>query len=152
MIETVKKRIMILVVFLSAAVLTFALAGCNSSSDTNVVLPEPDSVESVQLQFCDDSCTVSKVVDITDDNKSVITELIEASCGRWSESINDNPQEVPYVVFDIRTENHENDMALYIYEKGNNYYIEQPYIGRWTTSEALYDMVYDYANHEGHSE
>jgi hypothetical protein len=42
-------------------------------------LPEPDSVESVQLQFCDDSCTVSKVVDITDDNKSVITELIESN-------------------------------------------------------------------------
>ena len=152
MIETVKKRITIIVLILSAAVLSFAFADCTSSSDTKVDLPEPESVESIQLQFCDDSCTVSKIVDITDDNKSVITELIASSCGRWSESINDNPQEVPYVVFDIRTENHENDMALYIYEKGNNYYIEQPYIGRWTTSEALYDMVYDYANHEGHSE
>ncbi len=87
-----------------------------------------------------------------DDNKSVITELIASSCGRWRESVNDNPLEASYVIITICTENHENDRTLYIYEKGKNYYVEQPYIGRWTTSVELYDMVFDYADHEGQSE
>lgn len=144
-------RIEIKVLILSVAVLALVFASCSSSRDKRVDLPETDSVESIQLQFCDDSCTVSKVVDITDDNKSVITELIASSCGRWRESVNDNPLEASYLIINICTENHENDRTLYIYEKGKNYYVEQPYIGRWTTSVELYDMVFDYADHEGQS-
>lgn len=151
-VETVKKRITILVLILSASVLSFAYTGCTSSSDTKVDLPESDSVESIQLQFCDDSCTVSGIVDITDEDKSVITELIKSSCGKWDESVNDNPQEVPYVVINIYTENQEEDKTVFVYEKNNHYYVEQPYAGIWTASEELYDMVYDYAEHANHSE
>ena len=66
-----KRRIFMIIVCSMA--LSFLLAGCASSSDTEVDLPEADNVESIQLQFCDDSCTVSEIVDITDDNKNVIT-------------------------------------------------------------------------------
>ena len=67
-----KRRIFMIIVCSMA--LSFLLAGCASSSDTEVDLPEADNVESIQLQFCDDSCTVSEIVDITDDNKNVITD------------------------------------------------------------------------------
>ncbi|MBQ6440150.1 MAG: DUF5301 domain-containing protein [Mogibacterium sp.] len=149
-VETVKKRITILVLILSAAVLSFAYAGCASARDKKVDLPEADSIESIQLQFCDDSCTVSEIVDITDDNKNVITELIKSACGKWDESVNDNPQEVPYVVINIHTENQEEDRTVFVYEKNKHYYVEQPYAGVWTASEELYDMVYDYAEHANH--
>ena len=66
-----------------------------------------------------------------------------------------NPKDILMVNFrvinsthiNIFTENHEDDRALYLYKKGKNFYVEQPYIGRWTTSEDLYDMVCSYAEH-----
>ena len=63
--------------------LSFLLAGCASSSDTEVDLPEADNVESIQLQFCDDSCTVSEIVDITDDNKTVYKKDVETLSRDW---------------------------------------------------------------------
>ena len=111
-------------------------------------MPEAASIESIQLKFCDDSCTVTDIVDIKDDNKNVITDLIKSSCGKWDESVNDNPQEVPYVVINIHTENQEGDRTLFVYEKNKHYYVEQPYTGIWTATEELYDMVYNYADSE----
>ena len=145
-----KRRIFMIIVCSMA--LSFLLAGCASSSDTEVDLPEADNVESIQLQFCDDSCTVSEIVDITDDNKNVITALIKSSCGKWSESVNDNPQEVPYVVINIHTENQEEDRTVFVYERNKHYYVEQPYAGVWTSTEELYDMVYNYADSEEQEE
>ena len=142
-----RMRVAAVAVVVYVAVIAFVLAGCASTRSKSVDLPETSSVESIQLQFCDDSCTVSKAVDIIDDNKNVISELIASSCGKWSESVNDSPQEVPFVIINIFTENHEDDRALYLYKKGKNFYVEQPYIGRWTTSEDLYDMVCSYAEH-----
>ena len=98
-----KRRVFIIIV--CAAILSLMLAGCASARDKKVDLPEAASIESIQLKFCDDSCTVTDIVDIKDDNKNVITDLIKSSCGKWDESVNDNPQEVPYVVINIHTEN-----------------------------------------------
>ena len=112
-----KRRIFMIIVCSMA--LSFLLAGCASSSDTEVDLPEADK-----------------------------TELIESSCGNWSESVNDNPQEVPYVVVNIRTENPEEDRTVFIYEKSKHYYVEQPYAGVWKSTEELYDTVYNYAEPE----
>ena len=112
-------------------------------------MPEAASIESIQLKFCDDSCTVTDIVDIKDDNKNVITDdLIKSSCGKWDESVNDNPQEVPYVVINIHTENQEEDRTVFVYERNKHYYVEQPYAGVWTSTEELYDMVYNYADSE----
>lgn len=141
-----KRRVFIIIV--CAAILSLMLAGCASARDKKVDLPEAASIESIQLKFCDDSCTVTDIVDIKDDNKNVITELIESSCGNWSESVNDNPQEVPYVVVNIRTENPEEDRTVFIYEKSKHYYVEQPYAGVWKSTEELYDTVYNYAEPE----
>ncbi|MBQ6439450.1 MAG: DUF5301 domain-containing protein [Mogibacterium sp.] len=138
----------ILMMIVCIAVLALVFGGCSSSRDKQINLPVGDSVQSIQLQFCDDSCTVSRILDITDDNKKVITELIESSCGNWSESVNDNPQEVPYVVVNIRTENPEEDRTVFIYEKSKHYYVEQPYAGVWKSTEELYDTVYNYAEPE----
>ena len=110
-------------------------------------MPEAASIESIQLKFCDDSCTVTDIVDIKDDNKNVITDLIKSSCGKWDESVNDNPQEVPYVVINIHTENQEEDRTVFVYERNKHYYVEQPYAGVW-----LYDMVYNYADSEKQDE
>ena len=121
-----KRRIFMIIVCSMA--LSFLLAGCASSSDTEVDLPEADNVESIQLQFCDDSCTVSEIVDITDDNKNVIT------------------------VINIHTENQEGDRTVFVYEKNKHYYVEQPYTGIWTATEELYDMVYNYADSEEQDE
>jgi hypothetical protein len=82
----------------------------------------------------------------------VITALIKSSCGKWSESVNDNPQEVPYVVINIHTENQEGDRTVFVYEKNKHYYVEQPYTGVWTATEELYDMVYNYADSEEQDE
>ena len=138
-----KRRVFIIIV--CAAILSLMLAGCASARDKKVDLPEAASIESIQLKFCDDSCTVTDIVDIKDDNKNVITDLIKSSCGKWDESVNDNPQEVPYVVINIHTENQEEDRAVFVYEKNKHYYVEQPYAGVWTSTEELYDMVYNYA-------
>ena len=116
-------------------------------------MPEAASIESIQLKFCDDSCTVTDIVDIKDDNKNVITDdLIKSSCGKWDESVNDNPQEVPYVVINIHTENQEEDRTVFVYEKNKHYYVEQPYTGIWTATEELYDIVYNYADSEEQDE
>lgn len=139
-----KRRVFIIIV--CAAILSLMLAGCASARDKKVDLPEAASIESIQLKFCDDSCTVTDIVDIKDDNKNVITDLIKSSCGKWDESVNDNPQEVPYVVINIHTENQEEDRAVFVYEKNKHYYVEQPYAGVWTSTEELYDMVYNYAD------
>ena len=138
-----KRRIFMIIVCSMA--LSFLLAGCASSSDTEVDLPEADNVESIQLQFCDDSCTVSEIVDITDDNKNVITALIKSSCGKWRESVNDNPQEVPYVIVNFHTVNQDEDRSLYVYKQDDQYYVEQPYRGRWTTTEELFDLISNYS-------
>ena len=139
-----KRRVFIIIV--CAAILSLMLAGCASARDKKVDLPEAASIESIQLKFCDDSCTVTDIVDIKDDNKNVITDLIKSSCGKWDESVNDNPQEVPYVVINIHTENQEEDRAVFVYEKNKHYYVEQPYAGVWTSTEELYDIVYNYAD------
>ena len=139
-----KRRVFIIIV--CAAILSLMLAGCASARDKKVDLPEAASIESIQLKFCDDSCTVTDIVDIKDDNKNVITDLIKSSCGKWDESVNDNPEEVPYVVINIHTENQEEDRAVFVYEKNEHYYVEQPYAGVWTSTEELYDMVYNYAD------
>ena len=116
-------------------------------------MPEAASIESIQLKFCDDSCTVTDIVDIKDDTKNVITDdLIKSSCGKWDESVNDNPQEVPYVVSNIHTENQEEDRTVFVYERNKHYYVEQPYAGVWTSTEELYDMVYNYADSEKQDE
>ena len=138
-----KRRIFMIIVCSMA--LSFLFAGCASSSDTEVDLPEADNVESIQLQFCDDSCTVSEIVDITDDNKNVITALIKSSCGKWRESVNDNPQEVPYVIVNFHTVNQDEDRSLYVYKQDDQYYVEQPYRGRWTTTEELFDLISNYS-------
>ena len=145
-----KRRVFIIIV--CAAILSLMLAGCASARDKKVDLPEAASIESIQLKFCDDSCTVTDIVDIKDDNKNVITDLIKSSCGKWDESVNDNPQEVPYVVINIHTENQEEDRAVFVYEKNKHYYVEQPYAGVWTSTEELYDMVYNYADSEKQDE
>ena len=145
-----KRRVFIIIV--CAAILSLMLAGCASARDKKVDLPEAASIESIQLKFCDDSCTVTDIVDIKDDNKNVITDLIKSSCGKWDESVNDNPQEVPYVVINIHTENQEEDRAVFVYEKNKHYYVEQPYAGVWTSTEELYDMVYNYADSEEQDE
>ena len=139
-----KRRVFIIIV--CAAILSLMLAGCASARDKKVDLPEAASIESIQLKFCDDSCTVTDIVDIKDDNKNVITNLIKSSCGKWDESVNDNPQEVPYVVINIHTENQEEDRTVFVYERNKHYYVEQPYAGVWTSTEELYDMVYNYAD------
>lgn len=141
-----KRRVFIIIV--CAAILSLMLAGCASARDKKVDLPEAASIESIQLKFCDDSCTVTDIVDIKDDNKNVITDLIKSSCGKWDESVNDNPQEVPYVVINIHTENQEEDRTVFVYERNKHYYVEQPYAGVWTSTEELYDMVYNYAEPE----
>ena len=145
-----KRRVFIIIV--CAAILSLMLAGCASARDKKVDLPEAASIESIQLKFCDDSCTVTDIVDIKDDNKNVITDLIKSSCGKWDESVNDNPQEVPYVVINIHTENQEEDRTVFVYEKNKHYYVEQPYAGVWTSTEELYDMVYNYADSEEQDE
>lgn len=141
-----KRRVFIIIV--CAAILSLMLAGCASARDKKVDLPEAASIESIQLKFCDDSCTVTDIVDIKDDNKNVITDLIKSSCGKWDESVNDNPQEVPYVVINIHTEYQEEDRTVFVYERNKHYYVEQPYAGVWTSTEELYDMVYNYADSE----
>ena len=146
-----KRRVFIIIV--CAAILSLMLAGCASARDKKVDLPEAASIESIQLKFCDDSCTVTDIVDIKDDNKNVITDdLIKSSCGKWDESVNDNPQEVPYVVINIHTENQEEDRTVFVYERNKHYYVEQPYAGVWTSTEELYDMVYNYADSEKQDE
>jgi hypothetical protein len=145
-----KRRVFIIIV--CAAILSLMLAGCASARDKKVDLPEAASIESIQLKFCDDSCTVTDIVDIKDDNKNVITDLIKSSCGKWDESVNDNPQEVPYVVINIDTENQEEDRTVFVYERNKHYYVEQPYAGVWTSTEELYDMVYNYADSEKQDE
>jgi hypothetical protein len=145
-----KRRVFIIIV--CAAILSLMLAGCASARDKKVDLPEAASIESIQLKFCDDSCTVTDIVDIKDDNKNVITDLIKSSCGKWDESVNDNPQEVPFVVINIHTENQEEDRTVFVYERNKHYYVEQPYAGVWTSTEELYDMVYNYADSEKQDE
>ena len=145
-----KRRVFIIIV--CAAILSLMLAGCASARDKKVDLPEAASIESIQLKFCDDSCTVTDIVDIKDDNKNVIIDLIKSSCGKWDESVNDNPQEVPCVVINIHTENQEEDRTVFVYERNKHYYVEQPYAGVWTSTEELYDMVYNYADSEKQDE
>ena len=125
--------------------LVLAFACCTASSDKKVDLPETDRIDSIELQFSDDSCTVSKIVSIDGEDKDTITELIRTTCKKWRESVNDNPQEVPYVIVNFHTVNQDEDRSLYVYRQDDQYYVEQPYRGRWTTTEELFDLINSYA-------
>ena len=125
--------------------LVLAFACCTASSDKKVDLPETDRIDSIELQFSDDSCTVSKIVSIDGKDKDTITELIRTTCKKWRESVNDNPQEVPYVIVNFHTVNQDEDRSLYVYRQDDQYYVEQPYRGRWTTTEELFDLINSYA-------
>ena len=137
-----QKKASFLVLLIS---LVLAFACCTASSDKKVDLPETDRIDSIELQFSDDSCTVSKIVSIDGEDKDAITELISTTCKKWRESVNDNPQEVPYVIVNFHTVNQDEDRSLYVYKQDDQYYVEQPYRGRWTTTEELFDLISNYS-------
>lgn len=121
------------------------LAGCAASGDKKVELPESVSIESIELQFMDDSGTSSGAVSIDNEEKDAIIELIQTTCKYRSESVYDNPQETPYISVNIHAKTEEENRVLYVYKKGNGYYVEQPYIGIWTTDEELYNRINSHA-------
>lgn len=121
------------------------LAGCAASGDRKVELPESVSIESIDLQFMDDAGTSSGAVRIDNEEKDAIIELIQTTCKYQSESVYDNPQEASYISVNIHTKTEEESRALYVYKKGNGYYVEQPYIGIWTTNEELYNIINSHA-------
>ena len=121
------------------------LAGCAASGDKKVELPESVSIESIELQFMDDSGTSSGAVSIDNEEKNAIIELIQTTCKYRSESVYDNPQETPYISVNIHAKTEEENRVLYVYKKGNGYYVEQPYIGIWTTDEELYNRINSHA-------
>ena len=137
-----QKKASFLVLLIS---LVLAFAGCTGTNDKKVDIPETDRIDSIELQFSDDSCTVSKIVSIDGKDKDTITELIRTTCKKWRESVNDNPQEVPYVIVNFHTVNQDEDRSLYVYKQDDQYYVEQPYRGRWTTTEELFDLINNYA-------
>lgn len=118
-----------------------ALAGCTSSGDKAVDLPEPGNIESMDLQFWDDACTLSGAVSLGDEEKDAIVELIQTTCKYRGESVYDNPQEVSYIVVNIHAKTDEENQTLYVYKRDDSYYVEQPYTGIWTTNEELYNMI-----------
>ena len=121
------------------------LVGCAASGDKKVELPESVSIESIELQFMDDSGTSSGAVSIDNEEKNAIIELIQTTCKYRSESVYDNPQETPYISVNIHAKTEEENRVLYVYKKGNGYYVEQPYIGIWTTDEELYNRINSHA-------
>ena len=137
-----QKKASFLVLLIS---LVLAFAGCTGTNDKKVGIPETDRIDSIELQFSDDSCTVSKIVSIDGKDKDTITELIRTTCKKWRESVNDNPQEVPYVIVNFHTGNQDEDRSLYVYKQADQYYVEQPYRGRWSTTEELFDLINNYA-------
>ena len=121
------------------------LAGCAASGDKKVELPEPVSIESIDLQFVDDSGTSSGTVSIDNEEKDAVIELLQTTCKYRSESVYDNPQEASYISVNIHAKSDEENTTLYVYKKGNGYYVEQPYVGIWTTNEELYNMINSHA-------
>ena len=99
-----QKKASFLVLLIS---LVLAFAGCTGTNDKKVDIPETDRIDSIELQFSDDSCTVSKIVSIDGKDKDTITELIRTTCKKWRKSVNDNPQEVPYVIVNFHTGNQD---------------------------------------------
>ena len=93
----------------------------------------------------DDSGTSSGAVSIDNEEKDAIIELIQTTCKYRSESVYDNPQETPYISVNIHAKTEEENRVLYVYKKGNGYYVEQPYIGIWTTDEELYNRINSHA-------
>ena len=83
------------------------LAGCAASGDKKVELPESVSIESIELQFMDDSGTSSGAVSIDNEEKDAIIELIQTTCKYRSESVYDNPQETPYISVNIHAKTEE---------------------------------------------
>ena len=83
------------------------LAGCAASGDKKVELPESVSIESIELQFMDDSGTSSGAVSIDNEEKDAIIELIQTTCKYRSESVYDNPQETPYISVNIHAKSDE---------------------------------------------
>lgn len=124
------------------------LAGCTASGDKKVELPDSASIESIDLKFTDDAGTSSGPVSIDDEEKQTIMELIQTTCKYQGESVYDNPQEVAYISVGIHAKTEEESQTIYVYKKGADYYVEQPYTGIWTTTEELYNMIDSYAERE----
>ncbi len=136
------------IVIICMVTVLFLLAGCTASGDKEIELPETAGIESIDLMFTDDSGACSGPVSIDDEEKQTIMELIQTTCRYQGESVYDNPQEVPYISVGIHAKTDEESQTLYVYKKGADYYVEQPYTGIWKTTEELYNRIDSYAEGE----
>ena len=103
-------------------------------------LPEIDKVVSINLSEGIQSKYLSDNNKITD----IFNNIKNSNYKTHKESINDMPKDVNKVI--KVTFNYESEIAtsIFIYNKNNKYYIEQPYNGIYEINSELYEKIKSY--------
>ncbi|MDD3252377.1 MAG: DUF5301 domain-containing protein [Lachnospiraceae bacterium] len=125
-----KKIVSILVVVMIIA----SLAGCSQKAADPIVLPDENSIQSVDITVDDELVNFTDIEWI----KQCMSNIANAQATA-KESVNDMPQVDDYIKIDINTNNAVS--TLFVYEKNDKYYIEQAYQGIYETDSSFYEML-----------
>ena len=131
------------IVLILICIFALVVTGCSSSEERTVDLPESNAIERIELQYIE-GCTLSNAKEVSDEDWINIYKEITTVGGSKTESVNDVPQEDPYVILSIYTKEHKDDKDIYVYGKNGYYYMEQPYVGVWKITKEFYMFLNDY--------
>lgn len=114
------------------------LAGCVKNKEYKIDLYKLDDVSNITIDILSqydnlkeftDEITINKIYSVFNDKTT------------YTKSVNDNPIE-PDVLYAVQFKNKNNDSkTIYIYKKGKNFYIEQPYNGIYETTEEEFNTI-----------
>lgn len=109
----------------------------------NVGIKESD-IKSIMISY------KSKKInfDTADQIKSIFDEINGVESSLETESVNDSPTNADEYIT-IRINDTTGTKVIYVYEKDNNYYLEQPYNGIYQIDGNIYQSIYRYIESDG---
>lgn len=128
----------ILLVILVCSFIVLGISGCKKSDEFTLNIYKLNEVSSITI---DTMSQYDNTKEFTDENS--INEIYNVFVNKKTniESVNDTPvnPDTMYVI-NFKTKNDDSKL-IYIYKKGNNYFIEQPYNGVYQLTKEEYNLI-----------
>ena len=128
----------ILLVILVCSFIVLGISGCKKSDEFTLNIYKLNEVSSITI---DTMSQYDNTKEFTDENS--INEIYNVFINKKTniESVNDTPvnPDTMYVI-NFKTKNDDSKL-IYIYKKGNNYFIEQPYNGVYQLTKEEYNLI-----------
>lgn len=135
------KKIAILLIILIIITITIGLNYYFKTKKTyTITIPELDKIISITLI----KDTSTKTINNIDDLKSILELINKLESKIKDKSVQDKPiDEENLIKIDFKFKE-DGTSTIYVYEKNNKYYIEQPYIGIYEITEKNYKQLTNY--------